>query len=93
MLELVRVRLERKTRRILDTANLAVHSGEVHGILGQIGTGKSHPGVCHHGASRIPAGLRDRAFDKKGRNEPAPCHRALQERLFPQSAIATAILR
>jgi len=41
MLELKHVRLERKGRIILDDVNLVVHSGEVHGILGQNGTGKS----------------------------------------------------
>lgn len=41
MLELNHIHLSRKGRRILDDVNLVVHSGEVHGILGQNGTGKS----------------------------------------------------
>ncbi|HUZ17224.1 MAG TPA: ATP-binding cassette domain-containing protein [Spirochaetia bacterium] len=41
MLHLEGIRLQRRGRVILDDVSLIVHSGEVHGVLGQNGTGKS----------------------------------------------------
>ena len=77
MLELKHVRLERKGRIILDDVNLIVHSGEVHGILGQNGTGKSSLAYLVMG---LPEYLPDSGtvlFDKKDITHSSITERAL----------------